>query len=83
MELGDYLSEKKINRKDFCEEMGITVSYLCSIIGKKFKTSKKLAEKIEKATDGIIKKESLINDIFIEKCPTCGKGHRKKRKESN
>lgn len=54
MELGLYLYISKINQVEFAKQVGISRCYINLIINKRYKPSRKIAEKIEQATHGAV-----------------------------
>lgn len=65
MKLKQYLKENKITQLEFAEKLGITrvhLNYICA--DTPYKPSVKLADKIEKATDGAVSFEELLRPKF-------------------
>lgn len=67
MTLLDYFKEEPMGAvNEMAAYLGICPSYMSLLIHGKRKPSATLAKKIEKATQGLIKREVLRPDIFLE-----------------
>ena len=65
MELKDFLlMTKKEKREAFLEGCGVTLGHLRNIYVGTKKPSAELAVRIEKCSDGLVKRESLRPDLF-------------------
>jgi plasmid maintenance system antidote protein VapI len=60
MDLKDYLYLKRMTINDFSELIGYSRNHISGIINKRLKPTKKLAQYIEKMTDGEVKAEDLL-----------------------
>lgn len=61
MHLKTWLEVNKIRQHDFAEKIGITRSYLCSILNGHRKCGKYLAKRIEKHTKGDISYDDIVS----------------------
>jgi len=65
MNLKQYFKdEPRGSKKEMADYLGITLTWLGLLIGKKKKPSAMLARKIEKATQGLVKASELRPDLF-------------------
>jgi plasmid maintenance system antidote protein VapI len=60
--LRDYLYHNRISVTEFAKNIDYSRGHLTSIINGKLRPSKKLARQIEKATNGEVKAEELLNE---------------------
>ena len=60
MNLREYLFVHRLSVKEFSETLGYSRTHLSAIVHGKFKPSKKLAQYIEKMTNGEVKVEDLM-----------------------
>lgn len=60
MDLKDYLYLKRMTINDFSELIGYSRNHISGIINKRLKPTKKLAQYIEKMTEGEVKSEDLL-----------------------
>jgi plasmid maintenance system antidote protein VapI len=60
MKLKDYLYFKGMTIQDFSELIGYSRNHLSGIINKRLKPTRKMAQYIEKMTDGAVKAEELM-----------------------
>lgn len=61
MDLREYLFRKKIGIQQFADELEYSRTHLSLIVHGKSKPSVRLAKAIEKATNGEVKAEELLN----------------------
>ena len=67
MTLLDYFKEEPLGAvNEMAEHLGICASYMSLLIHGRRKPSGTLAKKIEKATQGLVTREVLRPDIFLE-----------------
>jgi DNA-binding transcriptional regulator YdaS (Cro superfamily) len=62
VELREYLFHKRLTLTAFCKHINYDVAYISKIIHGNRKPGRKLAEIIEKATDGEVTAEELLKD---------------------
>lgn len=60
MDLREYLFRKRITVKDFAEKIDYSRTHMSEIVNMKRKPTKKLARAIEKATNGEVTVEELL-----------------------
>lgn len=60
MDLKDYLYLKRMTINDFSELVGYSRNHISGIINKRLKPNKRLAQYIEKMTNGEVKAEDLL-----------------------
>lgn len=63
MNLRDYLFLKRITIKEFAQIMDYSRTHMTAIANGKTNASMKLAKRIEKFTDGVIKAEDLTTQV--------------------
>jgi DNA-binding transcriptional regulator YdaS (Cro superfamily) len=68
MTLADYFSTEPRGAKvEMAEYLGITATYISLLIAGKRKASPHLALAIENATQGLVRKETLRPDVYVDK----------------
>jgi len=60
MDLKDYLYLKRMTIQEFSELIGYSRNHLSGIINKRLKPTRKMAQYIEKMTNGEVKAEDLL-----------------------
>lgn len=60
MDLREYLFRKKIHVSDFAKVVNYSRQHLYGVISGKLRAGKKLADAIEKATEGAVKAKDLL-----------------------